>query len=116
MKQRDRRLSPDAEDDLLAPEQSVLAIEHERAPQRAEQAADREHDDAADQRPERAEGDEPDADADETISGPRRRARQHQLDTAARPFANLDGAEPIEHDSAYQARCDLAGAASMLCA
>ena len=44
VEQRDRGAPADAEDALLAPEQAVVAVEDERAAQRPEQDAHRDHD------------------------------------------------------------------------
>src|SRR5262249_61782157 len=103
MEQRDRGAATDAEHALLDAQEAVVAIEHERAAQRAEQeaGADREHTDRG--RPQRRRGDEPTAESSDRPAGPAGASRDAQLDPRARTLANLYGAEPVEHDQLYQA-------------
>src|SRR5690606_10290358 len=102
MKQRYGSLPSHAEDALLDPEQAILAIEDQRTAQRAEQSAGREDDDSDDHRPHDAEREQPEAGRGQSPAGPRGRARQLELDAALRPVANLNGAEPVEHDSSLR--------------
>src|SRR5512139_601945 len=97
MKQRNRGAPANAQHALLAPEQALLAIEHELAAQRPEQHAHEDADAADQQRPQRLERDHVDAAGGHRPAGPRGRAREVELDARRSPLADLHAAEPIEH-------------------
>src|SRR5690349_6592566 len=97
MKQRYGSTPTDTEDALLDTKQPFFAIEDQRALERAEQAADPDHDDTTQRRPHRAKRHEPHTTGGQAPAGPRGRARQIELDATLRPLAYLYGAEPVEH-------------------
>ena len=104
VEQRDRRPPPDAKDALLAAQQAILAIEHEPALQgrragRRARAGARPRERAPTGWPSVTQ---PGAAGGERPAGPRRRARQIELDARRRPLADLHGAEPVEHVSSVR--------------